>query len=95
MMANDSFERACANVWWSLSHLELLGVRSRVRLGSSRARFLFLPFLFLLLPFSPQIASWTPAHMRINRQNVTVDGLTHNCLQSKQQRANVSYHSND
>lgn len=72
-----------------LSHLELLGVRSRVRLGSSRARLLFLPFLFLLLAFSPQIPSWTPARTRTDHH--WTDWLS----QPKQQRANVSYHSND
>lgn len=78
-MTNDYFERLC-NILGSLSHLELLGVRSRVRLGSSRTRLLFLSFLFLLLPFSPQIPSWTPARMRTDRQNIAVDGLTHNSV---------------
>lgn len=97
MMANSCFERLCAHVWWSLSHLELLGVRSGVRLGSSRARLLFLPFLFLLLPFSPQIPSWTPARTRTNRQSITVDGLVPSSApdpRSPSGAANLSYHSN-
>lgn len=55
-----------------ISYLELLGVRSRVGLGSPRTRLLFLPLLFLLLPFSPQIPSRTPARTSTNGRKITV-----------------------
>lgn len=49
----------CANVLVSASHLDLLGVRGRIRLGSPGTRLLFLPLLLLFLPLGPQLSSRT------------------------------------
>lgn len=53
----------------SPSHLDLLRVRGRVRLGSPRAWLLFLPLLLLLLPLGPQLSPWTATDMKTNDED--------------------------
>lgn len=67
-------ERVCAH--FTSSHLYLLRVRGRVRLGSPRAWLLLLPLLLLLLPLGPQIPPWTPTYMSTNGQHIIEQGLT-------------------